>query len=105
MVSENLFRNTKVRNDLIEEKKSCCLTVIPKSGHSLDPLREVVYYYNNVLVNFIRRRVTSSIIITPLCKGIDSDDREEQSWMSVHLSSIYLTRMTLFDRLHTIFEN
>ena len=105
MISDNLSRNTKTSNNLVEKKKSCSLTIIPKSRHSLDPLRKVVYCYDNVLVTFCRRRVTSSIIHTPLCKGSDSNDWKKRSWMSAHFSSIHLTRMTLLDRFNTIFEN
>ena len=52
MISDNLSRNTKTSNNLVEKKKSCSLTIIPKSRHSLDPLRKVVYCYNNILVTF-----------------------------------------------------
>ena len=105
MVSDNLSRYTKMSDNLVEKEKSYSLTIIPKSRHILDPLRKVVYCYNNVLVTFCRRRVTSSIINTPPCKGFDSDDWKKRSWMSAHFSSIYLTRMTPFDRFNTIFEN
>jgi len=44
MVSDNLSRDVEPCYYLVKQKESFCLAIIFKHWHSLNPLREVVYY-------------------------------------------------------------
>jgi hypothetical protein len=48
MVSENLFQDTESHYYLFENKKGIGFTIISKCRHTFDPLREVVYFYDDV---------------------------------------------------------
>ena len=50
MVSDNLFRNTKTHDNLVENEKICSFPVSLIGGHYLFPLREVIHSDNNVFV-------------------------------------------------------
>lgn len=105
MVSDNLSRDTKTRNNLIEEKQCCRFTIIFVSRHGLSPLCKVIYDHYDILVIRCRREITSGKVNAPLRKRTDSDNRKKRRYMPVHLLSIDLTRVATFDRFNTIFEN
>jgi hypothetical protein len=48
MVSENFLRDAKTFYYLVENEESCFFTIIIEHWHILDPLCEVVYYYNDI---------------------------------------------------------
>jgi hypothetical protein len=50
MVSDNLSRDAEPCYYQIKQKESCCLAIIFKRCHSFDPLHEVVYYYDDIMV-------------------------------------------------------
>jgi hypothetical protein len=50
MVSDNLFQDVEPCYYLIEQKESCCLTIIFKCWNSFDPLCKLVYFYNDITV-------------------------------------------------------
>lgn len=79
MVSDNIFKNTELRNNLIEEKKGHCFTIILESRHSLSALSKVVYDHDDILVISCQRQITSSKINAPLCERTDGDHREKRS--------------------------
>jgi len=105
MVSDNLFRDTETRDDLIKDEKSCHLMINIKIWHRFNPLREVVYCYKNVFVSLSQSRLTSCKINSPLRKWTDIDDRKKRSWMSANFSGIDLIRVAFFDHFNTIFVN
>ena len=50
MVSDKLFQNPKLINNLVEYKMHGCLTVRFNYRHSLFPFREVIDNHNNMMV-------------------------------------------------------
>jgi hypothetical protein len=105
MVSDNLPRDDEPFYYLIEEKESCSLSIIFKHWHSFDPLCEVVYSYDDIVVPPCRRRVASSVINPPLGEDTNCDDRKHEKGMCPHLPREDLAWMALLDRFDTIFDN
>jgi hypothetical protein len=50
MVSDNLLRDTKPCYYLIKDENIHGFTIIAKHWHSFNPLREVFYYYDDVMM-------------------------------------------------------
>jgi hypothetical protein len=74
MVSENCLRDTESRDYLIENEKGNGFSIIAKCHYSFDPLREVVYYYDDVTFPPRRSPVTCSEINAPLGEGTANND-------------------------------
>ena len=105
MVNDNLSRDTEPWDNLIEKEQYYYFTIIFISGHVLSSLFEVVYGHDNVPVICFWRQITSCKINTPLSKRTDSDNGEKRSWMCMHLSSINLTGVTVFEHFVEILNN
>jgi hypothetical protein len=76
MVSDNLLRDTESCYYLIENEKGSGFPIIVKCRHSFDPLSEVVYCYDDIVMPPGRSRVTCSEINPPLGEGTDNNDQE-----------------------------
>lgn len=79
MISDNIFRDTKLENNLIEEKQCHLFTIIFKSRHGMRPLYKVVYGNYDVLVISYRKKITISKMNARLYERTDSDNREKWS--------------------------
>jgi hypothetical protein len=53
MVSDNLLRDVEPCYYLVKNEKIRCVSIIVKCWHSLDPLCEVVYRYNDVMMPLV----------------------------------------------------
>jgi hypothetical protein len=104
MVGEYLSRDAEPCDYLVKQKKSYNLAIIFKHWHSFDPLREVVYYYDDITVPPCGRRVSCSIINPPLGEGTNCDDEKHGSGVCPHLPREDLTRVELLEQLNTIFD-
>lgn len=52
MIYLNLFRDSKMCNDVIEHKNGGCMFMILEGGHVFDPFCEIVYYHYDLLVTY-----------------------------------------------------
>ena len=69
MVNDNLFRDTKSCDNLVENEKNFSLPISFIGGHCLCPLGEVIYSDNDVFVPPDRNRVARHVIYPPLSEG------------------------------------
>ena len=75
MVSDKLFQNAELGDNLVENKMRGRLTVGFNYGHSLYPFCEVIDSHNNMMMPPIQSWFAIHKIKTPLGEGIDSDNR------------------------------
>jgi hypothetical protein len=91
MVSDNISRDVEPCYYLVKQKESCGLAIIFKIWHSFDPLHEVVYCYDDIMVPPCGRRVACSVINPPLGEGTNYDDEKHGSGVCHHLPREDLT--------------
>ena len=84
MISHNRSRNTKPRNNVIEQKQSYSVHIIRISWHCLHSLSEIINGHDDVVMTDDRRSVARSKINAALGKGADGDNRVEWSGMNAH---------------------
>jgi hypothetical protein len=104
MVSENLLQDVEPCYYLIENKQSCHLTIIIKCWHSLDPLCEVFYCYDDIMMPPGLSHVACIKINTPLSEGTNTNDGKHGSGVCPHLLREYLTQVALLDRFNAILD-
>jgi hypothetical protein len=104
MVNDNLYQDAKPFYYLVKQKESCCLSIILKCWHSFDPLPEVFYCYDDIMVPPCGRMVACSVINPPLGEGINCDDEKHGSGVFPHLSREDLTWVALLNRFKIIFD-
>jgi hypothetical protein len=89
---------------LIKNKKGNSFPIIVKCQHIIDPLSEVVYYYDDIAMPPGRSWVTCSEINPPVGEGIEKNDQKHRSRVCLHLSKKYLALGTLLNHFNTIFD-
>ena len=65
MISNDSLRNTKMSDDMVEQKKCCSLPSIIECRHWLGPLSKIINGYNNVPMPPGRVRVTYHEVNAP----------------------------------------
>ena len=60
---------------MVEEELRSSLSSIVKGGHGFDPLGEVIYYNNNILVVIARGGVTFHAVDAPFAEWASRNDR------------------------------
>jgi hypothetical protein len=104
MVSDNISWDVEPFYYLVKQKESCCIVIIFKHWNSFDPLREVVYSYDDITAPPCGRGVACSIINPPLGEGTNCDDEKHGSGVCPHLPREDMARVALLDRFNTIFD-
>jgi hypothetical protein len=104
MVSDNILWDVKPCYYMVKNETSHCFSIIVKRWHSLDPLCEVVYRYDDVTMPPGLIQVTCSKFNPPLGERTNNNDREHVSRMCLHLPREYLKRVALLDRLNAILD-
>jgi hypothetical protein len=105
MISDNITRDTKPGDNLVEHKEGCSLPIGFYGRHGLDPLSNVGDDHNNVLIPPNRSWVAIDEIYPPLGEGTDGNDWVKRGWMQAHFLSEHLARVTLPNRFDTIFKD
>ena len=75
MVSDMLFQNSKLSNNLVENKMHGYLIIGFNHGHSLFPFREIIDSHYNVMMPPSRIWVAIHEVKPPLGEGTDDDNR------------------------------
>ena len=75
MVSDNISRDTKLSNDMIEYKMMGCLTITFNSSHILYSFRELIHDHYEVMVPPSQRWVAIHKYYPPLGARTDGDNR------------------------------
>ena len=57
-------------NDVVEEKRHCCVSCIVEGRHGFGPFGKVVNCHDNVLVSITRCRMTSHEVYVPFAEGL-----------------------------------
>jgi hypothetical protein len=104
MISDNLTRDIKPGDNLVEYKKTCSLPIRFHGRHGFDPLGEVVDNHDNVLIPPSRSWVAINEIYSPLSEWTDGNDWVERGWVRVHFLSEHLAGVTLLNHFNTIFK-
>ena len=74
MVSDKLFRNAKLSNNLVEYEMCGCLTVVFNRGHSLSPFCEIIKNHHDVMMPPSQSWVAIHEVKTPFGEGTDGDN-------------------------------
>jgi hypothetical protein len=104
MVNDNLSQHVEPCYYLVKQEESYGLTIIFKRWHRLDPLCELVYYYDDIMMPPCERRVACGVINPPLGEGTNCDDGKYGSGVCPHLPREDLTWVALLDQFKTIFD-
>jgi len=105
MVSDNLSRNTKSSDSLIEYEERCSLPIRLNCGHGLDPLGKVVDDHDNMLMPSSQSWVAINEVWPILGEGTDDNDWMKRGWMQTLFSSEHLVGVTLFNCFNAIFKD
>ena len=74
MVSDKLFRNTKLGDNLVEHEMRDYLTVGFNHGHSLSPFSEIIDNHYNVMMPPSQSWVAIHEVKPPFGEGIGDDN-------------------------------
>ena len=75
MVSDKLFRNAELSNDLVEYEMHGCLIIGFNRGHSLSLFHEIINNHYNMMMPPSQSWVAIHEVEPPLGEGTDSDNR------------------------------
>ena len=70
VVSDKLFRNAKLGDNMVEHEMNGCLTIIFNCGHSLCPFREIIDSHYNVMMPPAEARLQSIKSSPHFVKGL-----------------------------------
>ena len=78
MVSDELFWNAKLGDNLVKYEMHGCFIIEFDSGHSLCPFHEIINSHNNMMVAPSRSWVTIHKVDTALSEGTVGDNRMQR---------------------------
>jgi hypothetical protein len=75
MISNNILRDTKPSNDMIEYEQCCSIPGVIKCRHHLSLFSEIIHNYNDVCMPPDRVRVTCHEVNVPFGKWNNKNHR------------------------------
>jgi hypothetical protein len=104
MVNDDVLRDTKSSNDMIEYEQCCSFPGIIKCRHRRDPFSEIIHDYDNVYMPPCRVRVTCHEVNSPFSEWTNGNYRVKSSRMRSDPIVICLTSVEFLDDSNAILK-